>query len=148
MLLSDAQKKMKKMQNLFHQVFDGYVYAIEIKQLDERENQQMLCLIIVYHCLAQKQPYMSCRQLLKQIKPKKLADCQTFDINDNASQNMSVSIADAIENLELLRNIQLNNIYSRCPHLDDLSTQIVDKYLKRYDDAIDGMRGSYVCQGI
>lgn len=147
MLLSDAQEKKKKMQNLFHQVFDGYVDAIEIKQLDERENQQMLCLITVYHCLAQKQPYVSCRQLLKQIKPKKLADCQTFDINDNASQNNSVSIADAIENLELLRNIQLNNIYSRCPHLDDLSTQIVDKYLKRYDDAIDGMRGSYVCQG-
>ena len=143
MLLSDAQEKMKKMQNLFHQVFDGYVDAIEIKQLDERENQQMLCLITVYHCLAQKQPYMSCRQLLKQIKPKKLADCQTFDINDNASQNMSVSIADAIENLELLRNIQLNNIHSRCPHLDDLSTQIVDKYLKRYDDAIENMRRSY-----
>lgn len=142
MLLSDAQDNMKKMQNLFHQVFDGYVDAIEIKQLDERENQQMLCLITVYHCLAQNQPYMSCRQLLKQIKPKKLADCQTFDINDNASQNMSVSIADAIENLELLRNIQLNNIYSRYPHLDDLSTHIVDKYLKRYDDAIDGMRGS------
>lgn len=143
MLLSDAQDNMKKMQNLFHQVFDGYVDAIEIKQLDERENQQMLCLITVYHCLAQKQPYMSCRQLLKQIKPKKLADCQTFDINDNASQNKSVSIADAIENLELLRNIQLNNIYSRCPHLDDLSTQIVDKYLKRYDDAIENMRRSY-----
>ena len=142
MLLSDAQDNMKKMQNLFHLVFDGYVDAIEIKQLDERENQQMLCLITVYHCLAQKQPYMSCRQLLKQIKPKKLADCQTFDINANASQNNSVSIADAIENLELLRNIQLNNIYSRCPHLDDLSTQIVDKYLKRYDDAIENMRRS------
>lgn len=143
MLLSDGQAKMTKMQNLFHQVFDGYVDAIEIKQLDERENQQMLCLITVYHCLAQKQPYMSCRQLLKQIKPKKQADCQTFDINDNASQNNSVSIADAIENLELLRNIQLNNIYSRCPHLDDLSTHIVDKYLKRYDDAIENMRRSY-----
>ena len=143
MLLSGGQEKMKKMQNLFHQVFDGYVDAIEIKQLDERENQQMLCLITVYHCLAQKQPYMSCRQLLKQIKPKKLADCQTFDINDNASQNNSVLIADAIENLELLRNIQLNNIYNRCPHLDDLSTHIVDKYLKRYDDAIENMRRSY-----
>lgn len=143
MLLSDGQEKMKKMQNLFHQVFDGYVDAIEIKQLDERENQQMLCLTAVYNWLIQNKPYVSCRQLLKQIKPKKLADCKTFDINDNASQNKSVSIADAIENLELLRNIQLNNIHSRCPHLDDLSTQIVDKYLKRYNDAIENMRRSY-----
>lgn len=139
-LLSDAQDKMKKMQGSFHQVFDGYVDGVEIKQLDERENYQMLCLITVYQWLAHKKPYMSCRQLLKQIKPKKLADCQTFDINDNASQNNSVSIADAIENLELLRNMQLNNIYSRCPHLDDLSTQIVDKYLQRYDDTIESMR--------
>lgn len=144
MLLSDAQDKIKKMQSLFHLVFDGYVDAIEIKQLDERENQQMLCLTTVYNWLIQNKPYVSCRQLLKQIKPKKLADCQTFDINDNASQNKSVSIADSVENLELLRNIQLNSICSRCPHLDDLSTQIVDKYLKRYDDAIDGMRGSYL----
>ena len=142
MLLSDAQDNMKKMQNLFHQVFDGYVDAIEIKQLDERENQQMLCLTAVYNWLIQNKLYVSCRQLLKQIKPKKLADCQTFDINDNASQNNSVSIADAIENLELLRNMQLKNIHSRYPHLDDLSTQIVDKYLKRYDDAIENMRRS------
>lgn len=69
---------------------------------------------------------------------------RNLGINDNASQNKSVSIADSVENLELLRNIQLNSICSRCPHLDDLSTQIVDKYLKRYDDAIDGMRGSYL----
>ena len=143
MLLSDAQDNMKKMQSLFHLVFDGYVDAIEIKQLDERENQQMLCLTAVYNWLIQNKPYVSSRQLLKQIKPKKLADCKTFDINDNASQNKSVSIADAIENLELLRNIQLNNIYNRCPHLDDLSTQIVDKYLKRYNDAIENMRRSY-----
>lgn len=144
MLLSDAQDKIKKMQSLFHLFFDGYVDAIEIKQLDERENQQMLCLTAVYNWFIQNKPYVSCRQLLKQIKPKKLANCQTFNINDNASQNKSVSIADSVENLELLRNIQLNSIYSRCPHLDDLSTQIVDKYLKRYDNAIDGMRGSYL----
>lgn len=36
--------------------------------------------------------------------------------------------------------MQLKNIYSKCSHLDDLSTQIVDKYLKRYDDVVDGMR--------
>lgn len=140
MLLSDAQDTMKKMQSLFHQVFDDYVDVIEIKQLDDREIQQMSCLIVVYHWLAQNKPYMSCRQLLKQIKPMRQSNSQTFDTNDKASENQSPSIADAIEKLELLRNMQLKNIYSKCSHLDDLSTQIVDKYLKRYDDVVDGMR--------
>lgn len=140
MLLSDAQDTMKKMQSLFHQVFDGYVDVIDIKQLDEREIQQMSCLIVVYHRLAQNKPYMSCRQLLKQIKPMRQSNSRTFDTNDKASENQSPSIADAIEKLELLRNMQLKNIYSKCSHLDDLSTQIVDKYLKRYDDVVDGMR--------
>ena len=81
-ILLDAQDKLKKMQNLFHQIFDGYVDIVEIKQLDEREKQQMTCLIAVYNWLAQNQPYMSCRQLLKQIKPKKLAATQTFEAND------------------------------------------------------------------
>lgn len=140
MLLSDAQDTMKKMQSLFHQVFDDYVDVIEIKQLDDREIQQMSCLIVVYHWLAQNKPYMSCRQLLKQIKPMRQSNSQTFDTNDKASENQSPSIADAIEKLELLRNMQLKNIYSKCSHLDDLSTQIVDKYLKRYDDVVYGMR--------
>ena len=139
-LLSDAQDKMKKMQGLFHQVFDGYVGGVEIKQLDERENYQMLCLITVYQWLAQKKPYMSCRQLLKQVKPRKQESSQTFDLNDSVSENESSSIAEAIENIELLRNLQLNNIYSRCSHLDVLATQIVDKYLQRYDDTIECMR--------
>ena len=68
------------------------------------------------------------------------SNSRTFDTNDKASENQSPSIADAIEKLELLRNMQLKNIYSKCSHLDDLSTQIVDKYLKRYDDVVDGMR--------
>lgn len=139
-LLSDAQDKMKKMQGLFHQVFDGYVDGVEIKQLDERENYQMLCLITVYQWLAQKKPYMSCRQLLKQVKPRKQESSQTFDLNDSVSENESSSIAEAIENIELLRNLQLNNIYGRCSHLDVLATQIVDKYLQRYDDTIESMR--------
>ena len=139
-LLSDAQDKMKKMQGLFHQVFDGYVDGVEIKQLDERENYQMLCLITVYQWLAQKKPYMSCRQLLKQVKPRKQESRQTFDLNDSVSENESSSIAEAIENIELLRNLQLNNIYGRCSHLDVLATQIVDKYLQRYDDTIESMR--------
>lgn len=135
-LLLEAQGTMKKLQSLFHQVFDDYVNVIEIKQLDERESQQMSCLIVVYQWLAQNKPYMSCRQLLKQIKPMRQSNSQTFDTNDKASENQSPSIADAIEKLELLRNMQLKNIYSKCCHLDDLSIQIVDKYLKRYDEAI------------
>lgn len=78
--------------------------------------------------------------MLKQIKPMRQSNSRTFDTNDKASENQSPSIADAIEKLELLRNMQLKNIYSKCSHLDDLSTQIVDKYLKRYDDVVDGMR--------
>ena len=35
-LLLEAQGTMKKLQSLFHQVFDDYVDVIEIKQLDER----------------------------------------------------------------------------------------------------------------
>lgn len=61
MILLDAQDKLKKLQSLFLQVFDGYVDVVEIKQLDEREKQQMTCLIAVYNWLAQNQPYMSCR---------------------------------------------------------------------------------------
>lgn len=140
MILLDAQDKLKKMQNLFHQVFDGYVDIVEIKQLDEREKQQMTCLIAVYNLLAQNQPYMSCRQLLKQIKPKKLTATQTFEDNDEVIDNPSQTIVDSIEDLEKLRNMQLKDIYNRCSHLDDLSTQIVDKYIKRYDDTIENMR--------
>lgn len=127
---------MKKLQSLFHQVFDDYVDVIEIKQLDEREIQQMSCLIVVYHWLAQNKPYMSCRQLLKQIKPMKLTTCQTDDTSDKNIENLSTAIVDTVDDIKQLRNMQLKNIYSRCSHLDDLSTQIVDKYLKRYDEAI------------
>ena len=135
-LLMEAQGMMKKLQSLFHQVFDDYVDVIEIKQLDERESQQMLCLIVVYQCLAQNKPYMSCRQLLKQIKPMKLTTCQTDNTSDKNIENLSTAIVDTVDDIEQLRNMQLKNIYSRCSHLDDLSTQIVDKYLKRYDEAI------------
>ena len=135
-LLLEAQGTMKKLQSLFHQVFDDYVDVIEIKQLDERESQQMLCLIVVYHWLAQNKPYMSCRQLLKQIKPMKLTTSQTDDTSDKNIENLSTAIVDTVDDIEQLRNMQLKNIYSRCSHLDDLSTQIVDKYLKRYDEAI------------
>lgn len=140
MILLDAQDKLKKMQSLFHQVFDGYVDFVEIKQLDEREKQQMTCLIAVYNWLAQNQPYMSCRQLLKQIKPKELTATKTFEVNDEVIDNPSQTIVDSIEDLENLRNMQLRDIYNRCSHLDDLSIQIVDKYIKRYDDTIEGMR--------
>lgn len=139
-ILLDAQDKLKKMQNLFHQIFDGYVDIVEIKQLDEREKQQMTCLIAVYNWLAQNQPYMSCRQLLKQIKPKKLTATQTFEVNDEVVDNPYQALVDTIEDLEKLRNMQLKDIYNRCSHLDDLSTQIVDKYIKRYDDTIENMR--------
>lgn len=135
-LLLEAQGTMKKLQSLFHQVFDDYVDVIEIKQLDERESQQMLCLIVVYQWLAQNKPYMSCRQLLKQIKPIKLTTCQTDNTSDKNIENLSTAIVDTVDDIEQLRNMQLKNIYSRCSHLDDLSTQIVDKYLKRYDEAI------------
>ena len=134
-LLLEAQGTMKKLQSLFHQVFDDYVDVIEIKQLDERESLQMLCLIVVYQCLAQNKPYMSCRQLLKQIKPMKLTTCQTDNTSDKNIENLS-AIVDTVDDIEQLRNMQLKNIYSRCSHLDDLSSQIVDKYLKRYDEAI------------
>ena len=83
---------------------------------------------------------MSCRQLLKQIKPKKLTATQTFEDNDEVIDNPSQTIVDSIEDLENLRNMQLRDIYNRCSHLDDLSTQIVDKYIKRYDDTIENMR--------
>ena len=135
-LLLEAQGTMKKLQSLFHQVFDDYVDVIEIKQLDERESLQMLCLIVVYHWLAQNKPYMSCRQLLKQIKPMKLTTSQIDDTSDKTIENLSTAIVDTVDDIEQLRNMQLKNIYSRCSHLDDLSTQIVDKYLKRYDEAI------------
>ena len=140
MILLDAQDKLKKLQSLFHQVFDGYVDVVEIKQLDEREKQQMTCLIAVYNWLAQNQPYMSCRQLLKQIKPKKLTATQRFEVNDEVVDNPSQALVDTIEDLEKLRNMQLRDIYNRCSHLDDLSIQIVDKYIKRYDDTIEGRR--------
>lgn len=140
MILLDAQDKLKKLQSLFHQVFDGYVDVVEIKQLDEREKQQMTCLIAVYNWLAQNQPYMSCRQLLKQIKPKKLTATQTSEVNNEVIDNPSQTIVDSIEDLENLRNMQLRDIYNRCSHLDDLSIQIVDKYIKRYDDTIESMR--------
>lgn len=139
-ILLDAQDKLKKLQSLFHQVFDGYVDVVEIKQLDEREKQQMTCLIAVYNWLAQNQPYMSCRQLLKQIKPKKLTATQRFEVNDEVVDNPSQALVDTIEDLEKLRNMQLKDIYNRCFHLDDLSKQIVDKYIKRYDDTIENMR--------
>lgn len=140
MLLLDAQDKMKKMQSLFHQIFDGYVDTVEIKQLDEREKLQMTCLIAVYNWLVQNQPYMSCRQLLKRIKPKKLTNSQTFEVNDEVIDNPSQTIVGTIEDLERLRNMQLKDIYNRCSYLDDLSTKIIDKYIKHYDDAIEGMR--------
>lgn len=140
MILLDAQDKLEKLQSLFHQVFDGYVDVVEIKQLDEREKQQMTCLIAVYNWLAQNQPYMSCRQLLKQIKPKKLTATQRFEVNDEVVDNPSQALVDTIEDLEKLRNMQLRDIYNRCSHLDDLSIQIVDKYIKRYDDTIEGRR--------
>lgn len=140
MILLDAQDKLEKLQSLFHQVFDGYVDVVEIKQLDEREKQQMTCLIAVYNWLAQNQPYMSCRQLLKQIKPKKLTATQTSEVNNEVIDNPSQTIVDSIEDLENLRNMQLRDIYNRCSHLDDLSIQIVDKYIKRYDDTIEGRR--------
>lgn len=139
-LLMDAQGMMKRMQGLFHQVFDGYVDTALIQRLDESENQQMLCLVTVYHWLAQNRPYKSCRQLLKQIKPKKLTATETFEVNDEVVDNPSQALVDTIEDLEKLRNMQLKDIYNRCSHLDDLSTQIVDKYIKRYDDTIEGMR--------
>ncbi len=135
-LLLEAQGTMKKLQSLFHQVFDDYVDVIEIKQLDERESQQMLCLIVVYQWLAQNKPYMSCRQLLKQIKPMKLTTCQTDNTSDKNIENLSTAIVDTVDDIEQLRNMQMKNIYNRCSHLDNLSTQIVDKYLKRYDEAI------------
>lgn len=140
MILLDAQDKLKKLQSLFHQVFDGYVDVVEIKQLDEREKQQMTCLIAVYNWLAQNQPYMSCRQLLKQIKLKKLTATQTSEVNNEVIDNPSQTIVDSIEDLKKLRNMQLRDIYNRCSHLDDLSIQIVDKYIKRYDDTIEGRR--------
>ena len=139
-ILQDAQEKLKKMQCLFHQVFDGYIDIVKIKQLDEREKQQMMCLTAVYNSLAQNQPYMFCRQLLRQIKPKKLTATETFEVNDEVVDNPSQALVDTIEDLEKLRNMQLRDIYNRCPHLDDLSIQIVDKYIKRYDDTIEGMR--------
>ena len=130
------------MQSLFHQVFDGYVDIAEIKQLNEREKLQMTCLIAVYNSLAKNQPYMSCRQLLRQIKPKKLTTSQTFEINDGVIDNQSQTIDDAIEKLEQLRIMQLKKIYNKCSHIDDLSAQIVEKYLKRYDDTIESMKNS------
>lgn len=106
-LLLEAQGTMKKMQSLFHQVFDDYVDVIEIKQLDEREIQQMSCLIVVYHWLAQNKPYMSCRQLLKQIKPMKLTTCQTDDTSDKNIENLSTAIVDTVDDIKQLRNMQL-----------------------------------------
>ena len=41
-LLMEAQGTMKKLQSLFHQVFDDYVDVIEIKQLDERESADVV----------------------------------------------------------------------------------------------------------
>ena len=32
--------------------------------------------------------------------------------------------------------------YNKCSHIDDLSAQIVEKYLKRYDDTIESMKNS------
>ena len=142
MILLDAQDTLKKMQSLFHQVFDGYVDIAEIKQLNEIEKLQMTCLIAVYNSLAKNQPYMSCRQLLRQIKPKKLTTSQTFEINDGVIDNQSQTIDDAIEKLEQLRIMQLKKIYNKCSHIDDLSAQIVEKYLKRYDDTIESMKNS------
>ena len=110
-LLLEAQGTMKKLQSLFHQVFDDYVDVIEIKQLDERESQQMLCLIVVYHWLAQNKPYMSCRQLLKQIKPMKLTTSQTDDTSDKNIENLSTAIVDTVDDIEQLRNMQLKNIW-------------------------------------
>lgn len=99
-LLLEAQGTMKKLQSLFHQVFDDYVDVIEIKQLDERESQQMLCLIVVYQCLAQNKPYMSCRQLLKQIKPMKLTTCQTDNTSDKNIENLSTAIVETVDDIE------------------------------------------------
>lgn len=70
MILLDAQDKLKKLQSLFHQVFDSYVDVVEIKQLDEREKQQMTCLIAVYNWLAQNQPYMLLQAVIKADKTK------------------------------------------------------------------------------
>lgn len=66
----------------------------------------------------------------------KLTTCQTDDTSDKNIENLSTAIVDTVDDIEQLRNMQLKNIYNRCSHLDDLSTQIVDKYLKRYDEAI------------
>lgn len=60
----------------------------------------MTCLIAVYNWLAQNQPYMSCRQLLKQIKPKKLTATQTSEVNNEVIDNPSQTIVDSIEDLE------------------------------------------------
>lgn len=76
----------------------------------------------------------------KDVKPKKLTVSQTFEDNDEVIDNPSQAIVDTIEDLEKLRNMQLKDIYNRCSHLDDLSIQIVDKYIKRYDDTIENMR--------
>lgn len=87
-----------------------------------------------------KDKFILCRQLLKQIKPKKLTATQTSEVNNEVIDNPSQTIVDSIEDLENLRNMQLRDIYNRCSHLDDLSIQIVDKYIKRYDDTIEGRR--------
>ena len=133
---------MKSMQGLFHQVFDGYVDTALIQRLDESENQQMLCLVIVYHWLAQNRPYKSCRQLLKQIKPKKQTEKQTEEIFE--MQNEAPSVVEAIEDFVQLRNMQMKNIDDRCSDLDDLSLQIIGTYMKRFDDAIDGLKVKYL----
>lgn len=141
-LLMDAQGMMKRMQGLFHQVFDGYVDTALIQRLDEREKQQMLCLVTVYHWLAQNRPYKSCRQLLKQIKPKKQTEKQAEEIFEMS--NEAPSVTKAIEDLAQLRNMQMKNIDDRCSDLDDLSLQIIGTYMKRFDDAIDGLKVKYL----
>ena len=130
------------MQGLFHQVFDGYVDTALIQRLDESENQQMLCLVTVYHWLAQNRPYKSCRQLLKQIKPKKQTEKQAEEIFEMS--NEAPSVTKAIEDFVQLRNMQMKNIDDRCSDLDDLSLQIIGTYMKRFDDAIDGLKVKYL----
>lgn len=135
MLLSETQETMRKMQCLFHQVFDCYVDGIEAKCHDRRENRQLQCLAIVYHWLIQKQPYKSCRQLLKLAKPKMLPAGDAEMVIEN-SNNRSTSVVDAKAELTLLRDMQKKSINSRSYSFDEVSTRIVETYFKSYDNAI------------
>ena len=77
-----------------------------------------------------------------QIKPKKQTEKQAEEIFEMS--NEAPSVTKAIEDFVQLRNMQMKNIDDRCSDLDDLSMQIIGTYMKRFDDAIDGLKVKYL----